>query len=82
VFLYLFYVCWNDNALRLRQYHRFMAMAMLLLPKIAEATLLVLMQASKPMIWILKYFHMLVAFFVQIVAGTNAKSFYLTYIYI
>jgi hypothetical protein len=69
----------NDNVLHLRQYHRFMAMAMLLVPKIAEATFLFLMQASKPMIWALRYFHMVVAFFVQIVADTDAKSFYLTY---
>jgi hypothetical protein len=54
-------------------------MAMLLVPKIAEATFLFLMQASKPMIWALRYFHMVVAFFVQIVADTDAKSFYLTY---
>jgi hypothetical protein len=81
VFLFLFYVCMNDDALRLRQYHRFAAMAMLLLPEIAEATFLFLMQTSKPMIWAVRYFHMLVAFFVQIVIDTNAKSFYLTYIY-
>jgi hypothetical protein len=82
VFLCLFYVCRNNNMLHLPQYHRFVAMAMLLLPKTLEATLLHLMEASKPMIWVLRYFHMLVAFYVQIVPDTDAKSFYLTYVYL
>jgi hypothetical protein len=82
VFLFIFYVSRNDNVLYLRQYHCFMIMKMLLLPEIAEATFLLLMQASKPVIWALKYFHMLVAFFVQIMADIDAMSFYLTYVYL
>jgi hypothetical protein len=55
-----FYVYWNNNVLYLHQYHRFVAMEMLVLPQSAEATFLFLMQASKPMILVLRYFHMLV----------------------
>jgi hypothetical protein len=82
VFLYIFYVCGNDNVLRLQQYHRFVVMVTLLLPETAEATLLSLMEASKHMIWVLRYFHMILAFYVQIVPDTDAKSFYLTYVYL
>jgi hypothetical protein len=58
-----FFVYRNNNVLRLRQYHRFMVMEMLLLPQSAKATFLFLMQASKPMALVLRYFYMLVAFF-------------------
>jgi hypothetical protein len=51
-----------------------MVMAMRLLSEIAEVTLLSLMEASKHMIWVLRYFH--------IVPGTDAKSFYITYVYL
>jgi hypothetical protein len=58
-----FYVYMNDNVLHLYQYHRFVAMEMLLLPQSVEKTFLFLRQASKPMTSILSYFHMLGAFF-------------------
>jgi hypothetical protein len=43
----------------------FVVMEMLLLPQSAEAMFLFLMQASKPMTLVLRYFHMLIAFFLS-----------------
>jgi hypothetical protein len=78
-----FYVYWNNNVLRLRQYYRFMAMEMLLLPQTVDMTFLFLMQASKPMTLILRYFHMLVAyFFFKLWQTSMSKTFYLTYVYL
>jgi hypothetical protein len=60
--------------LRLRQYHRFVAMEMLLLTQSVDALSLFLRQASKAMTWVLRYFLMLAAFFLQIVADTDVKD--------
>jgi hypothetical protein len=69
-----FYVHRNNNVLCLCQYHLFVAMDMLLLTQSVEVTSLFLRQTSKVMTWVLRYFHMLAAFFLQIVAGTDVKD--------
>jgi hypothetical protein len=66
-----FYVYRNNNVLHLRQYHQFVAMEMLLVPETVEPMLLLLRQTSKANTWVLKYLHMLVAFFSSSVCGMH-----------
>jgi hypothetical protein len=49
-------------------------MEMLLLTQSVEAMSLFLRQTSKAMTWVLMYFLMLIAFFLQIVADTDVKD--------
>jgi hypothetical protein len=78
-----FYVYRNNNVLRLRQYHQFVPMEMLLVPETVEPMLLLLRQTSKAKTWVLRYFHMLVAFFFfKLWQAPMSKTFYLTCVYL